>query len=716
MPEDNLQTLLTRVENREIVLPEFQREFTWRKEQSRDLIDSLLKDYPVGSLLIWRTKHPPYLKNMPDFVPDGRIDILLDGQQRLTALYMLTRNAIPPYYSERDIEDAKDPRQLYFNLETADLRYYKKIEMENNPRWVRLTDCFVPGRVDLEEITKQLVDESGDRFGLFTDLMGNYNRLLGILQKKPPVMQVQDDADLLHALTVFDRVNSNGTPLTDADVALAYMCSAWADARRVFKAKLAELSGHGFAFDLTFLIRAMNAVINGRAEYRVLHSNTEDDLRAGWHSLDPLLDYLVNFLRDRAFIYSTDDINTSNVLIPVIGYLAQTGMKFQSEGERRKILYWIYAALFQTRYSGTVDTKLERDLAALDDPSPIDNLIAALREDQGDPTVTPSNLDSRGVVHPLYNMTVIMIRANGGVDWSNGLAMGKPIGKKYSIERHHIFPASFLANSGYDTGKNLIHKKRVHEIANRVPLTKAANMDIFYSAPHEYLPIVENANPGNLSRFMIPMDAELWRVEAYEEFLQERRRLIADRINEFMRGLLEGAKETDAAADRPATIELIRGGESDRVEFKSSLRWNFHAERKDPQIEHASLKTIAAFMNSDGGTLLIGVDPTGSVIGLEADGFPNADRLMLHLSNLIKDRIGTAFLRFVRLSIDAVDGRQVLRVDCQLAVRPAYLKHENDVHLYIRTGPGTDKVPVDAIHDYIEQRFRTGATTAHRSG
>lgn len=80
-----IKRLINKIEHRELVLPEFQREFTWNKDQVKKLIGSFLKDYPTGSLLFWKTDEEIALKNMPDFEFDGRINVLLDGQQRLTA-------------------------------------------------------------------------------------------------------------------------------------------------------------------------------------------------------------------------------------------------------------------------------------------------------------------------------------------------------------------------------------------------------------------------------------------------------------------------------------------------------------------------------------------------------------------------------------------------------------------------------------------------------
>ncbi|MCK4258718.1 MAG: DUF262 domain-containing protein [Halanaerobiales bacterium] len=531
----SVERLIGKIENKELVLPEFQREFTWKKDQSRVLLDSLIKEYPTGSLLIWKTENIPALKNMPDFVPHGRVEVLLDGQQRLTALYMFLIDEIPPYYSNNDIS-GNDPRNLYYNLETTEFKYYKPLEMQNNLRWVRVCDCF-KNNVKLKEIVKKIASEE-ERFETYDCLKANLDKILSIKTIEYPIMYVKESANLKHALTVFDRVNSGGTPLSESDIALAHMCSNWFDTRRVFKEKLKFLKNEGFDFSLTFLIRAMNAVINGRAEYSLLHDVSQNDLRAGWEKLDRLLDFLINFLKDRAYIYSSADLTTYNVLIPIIGYFAQNEPSSISAKKVKKILYWMYAALFLRRYSGSVDQKLEKDLNALKERNPIDALLVILKEDEGEPNITPENLDSRSISHPFYNMSCIVIRSRGGVDWSNGLFLGAPIGNSYRIEKHHIFPKSFLAEAGYDVGNNLIHKKRVNEIANRIPLTRDGNMDIFNHAPEEYLPKVEKKNPGNLEKFMVPMDRELWEVKNYEKFLEDRRRLLAKGINDFMKSLL----------------------------------------------------------------------------------------------------------------------------------------------------------------------------------
>ena len=120
-------------------------------------------------------------------------------------------------------------------------------------------------------------------------------------------------------------------------------------------------------------------------------------------------------------------------------------------------------------------------------------------------------------------------------------------------------------------------------------------------------------------------------------------RTLAKRLTTYLR-----------SKEQISTEEIIRNGENDQVEFKSTLRWNLFANKKDPRLEHASLKTIAAFMNTHGGILLIGVADDGEILDLKSDQFPNHDKLLLHLTKLIKDKIGPTFTSYLHFSIEQI--------------------------------------------------------------
>ena len=350
--------------------------------------------------------------------------------------------------------------------------------MQNDPRWVAVTECFKEDSVDAGSIASQIADGDDDRFELFQQYQNNLEELRNIVSEEFPIMQVDDDSTLQQALTVFDRVNSQGIPLSDADIALAHMVSSWPETRRKFKKKLAELEDAGFNFDLTFLVRAMNAMINQSAEFEHLHDLSATELQTGWENLSRILDYLLNVLRDHAYVYSTGDLNTPYVLIPMIAYLSMTGGELRSARERNRMLYWMYAALIQRRHTRSLDAALRQDMNVLDSDNSLAALVTTLKEEEGDPHVAPENLDMRGIRHPLYNMMRIVIRQQGGIDWRNGIELAQPVGDNYSIQSHHIFPRGQLQEAGYDTGSNHHDKKRVNEIANRVPATRSGNIDI----------------------------------------------------------------------------------------------------------------------------------------------------------------------------------------------------------------------------------------------
>lgn len=136
-----ISTILQSIDAFQLFVPAFQREYVWKREDAKQLIDSLIKEYPTGTMLTWATNNPPELKGKHKYsASQGNVKLLLDGQQRITTLYLLINGEIPPYYQSNEI--LNDTRGLYVNIETMELSYYMKTKMENNPAWQNITDIF----------------------------------------------------------------------------------------------------------------------------------------------------------------------------------------------------------------------------------------------------------------------------------------------------------------------------------------------------------------------------------------------------------------------------------------------------------------------------------------------------------------------------------------------------------------------------------------------
>ena len=161
------------------------------------------------------------------------------------------------------------------------------------------------------------------------------------------------------------------------------------------------------------------------------------------------------------------------------------------------------------------------------------------------------------------------------------------------------------------------------------------------------------------------------------------------------------------STQQTSTKELITKGENEFLEFKSTLRWNLKANRKDTRITHAILKTIAAFLNSEGGTLLVGVSDNGDILGLDSDLFENQDKILLFLTNIIKSQLGTLHIKNLHFHIEQINDKSVLRIDVQGSQEPCYLSTEKMDHFYIRTGPSTTDLRLSKVYEYIKKRFQS---------
>jgi len=256
-----VQQLIDGIQKRDMVLPEFQREYVWSREQAKQLMASLTKDYPVGGMLFWNTDAPPELKNI-DELPDklGTLDVILDGQQRMTTLYLLIMGEIPPYYTENDIEN--DPRKLYFNLEDGDFQYYQASRMKDNPLWLRVVGCFQnEHKINVFAIAKERTDDESEAFELAQSFSENLTRLRQIPQMDFPVQVVPPRATIDDAIDIFARVNSQGTKLTDADLALTHVTGKWPQARREMKDKIANLAQNDLTPVFVPLSKSVQVVI-----------------------------------------------------------------------------------------------------------------------------------------------------------------------------------------------------------------------------------------------------------------------------------------------------------------------------------------------------------------------------------------------------------------------------------------------------------------------
>jgi len=433
-----------------------------------------------------------------------------------------------------------------------------------------------------------------------------------------------------------------------------------------------------------------------------IHEVPQDRLKEGWDNLSIVLDYLVTILPPQAHIHSADDLNTTNVLVPVVVYLSRNNGHFEDQKMMKHFFHWIYAAHTWARYTSQTDQRLDHDISlVIKSSNPCKDLIDAIIDQRGRIEVKPNDFEGRNIQHPLYRMTYILAKANGAIDWSNGSPLSKTVGKFYKVQSHHIFPKSLLYSTLYSEESHL-HKKIVNEIANRAFLTSSSNLGISNDSPVEYLPEIKNKFPEALEKQFIPENPDLWKVENYEDFLSKRRELLANAINEYMQELLH-----ELPVEKEETLEdYIRHGENATVEFKATLRWDIREEKVNKALQKVIAKSIAGFMNTEGGVLLIGILDDGSTFGLENDmktlSRQDKDGFEQALTQTIIDYLGAEHSKYVKIKFDQKDQKDVCIVKIEQSPAPVFLKDKSGKEFYIRAGNSTRPLDLEETHNYID--------------
>jgi hypothetical protein len=150
---------------------------------------------------------------------------------------------------------------------------------------------------------------------------------------------------------------------------------------------------------------------------------------------------------------------------------------------------------------------------------------------------------------------------------------------------------------------------------------------------------------------------------------------------------------------------LIDKGETKTCEFKETLSLDVKTQKKESYIELSAFKTIVAFLNTDGGTLLVGVKDNGAILGIEAEieklHKNSRDKFLLHFKNLLKSKVGQEFYPLVNYDIEAIKDREILKVDCKPSRKACFYDGKD---FYVRTNPATDKLEGPKLLEYISMR------------
>jgi hypothetical protein len=560
-------TLVDMYKRGEMRLPEIQRHYVWRATRVRDLLDSLYRGYPSGSILMWETDEPIPTRDVA--IAQGSTafagrKLLLDGQQRLTSLTAVL-NGEPI-----SVRGRRKPIDILFNLEHPDGPPTDGTDVENDedspvtpddeiaddndepedgeqgiqeklsrrtfvvasrnllsqPQWVSVSEVFRTAN-DAELLERAGIESFKDpRFQKYSDRL----KKLRAIKQYSYVVHVLERAMSYEEVTeIFVRVNSLGAKLRSSDLALAQMTSRWPNLLKQLEEFQDECEQSWFTIDLGQMVRAIVVFATQQCLFRSVASTPVDKLKNGWEHAKEGLRFAINFLRTNAGI-EDESLLSSPMFIHTLAAVSRVKDNRLSSAEQRTLLHWLLVANARGRYSrGSTESLLNEDLAIVFRSGDVAALIDPVKRQFGRLHIEPGDLAGRGVNSPLFSLAYLALKAGGAKDWYSGLGLSLTHqGKLHFIQWHHVIPKSLLKAQGYETGE-------INEIANMAFITGQTNRRISNKQASAYLAdIVAKQGEAALSSQCVPTDPALWTTERYREFLQLRRAELAERMNGFI--------------------------------------------------------------------------------------------------------------------------------------------------------------------------------------
>ena len=739
----SLENLMSNIETGLIGLPDIQRPFVWQNTKVRDLFDSMYRGYPVGYLLFWAN---PQIASFKTIGTDTKqlppAQVIVDGQQRLTSLYAVVKGVpvVRSNYNTERIRIAFNPVEERFEVTSAAIERDRSFIPDISKLWSSDTSIIRFVSDFLEELST-LRDVSAEEAKKIEDAIV---RLQGLLAFQFSALQLSADTDEEAVAEVFVRINSQGKTLNQADFILTLMSVYWDEGRKELEefCRNARQPSSGQATPFNYfiepspdqLLRVAVGLAFKRARlehvYSILRGKDletkefSDERREAqferlrdaqskvlnlqhWHDFMQCL-RAAGYRRGRMVISQTALVYTYTLYL-----IGRTELGVNEYYLRQAIAQWFFMSALTARYTGSPESRMESDLAMLRDVTTPQQFTTRLRQtcnvtltnDYWEQTL-PTELATSAARSPslfAYEAALVLLQAPVLLSKTTVEQMMDPVvsGGVKSIERHHLFPRGYLERIG------IKGRRDINQIANYAYVEWSDNVRISDQAPEEYMPPLKERHTAAELAQMYNYHAlpNGWESMDYSDFLARRRELIAGKIRDgYMR--LTGQSEADDEAP-PINVEsLIASGEGDLVELKSTLRVNLHTGKPDKRMELAVLRTLAGFLNKDGGTLIVGVADDGSPVGLDADGFENEDKMGLHLVNIVNHSMGANVWAYMHTNFDDLDDGRVMVVRCGEAPAPVYVNHGGEVRFYVRTGPSTTQLSVDEATEFISGRFK----------
>lgn len=672
--------LISEIQKGQIKVPKFQRNFVWSLDKTAKLLDSILKSYPIGTFILWETNERLNdIKNIGDLelpaVPEGtKVQYVLDGQQRITSLYAAYLGAKIKKEGEKKVTDYSE---IYVDLDGDVDNNDDQLVVSEQPIGTYITlNEILNFNDNLLEIKENYSDAHFKKIHRYSQTFSTYDFSIILLRKE----------DIDSAIEVFTRINTGGQTLTLFEImsAKTYDEEQEFDMEDNFQKLLDDLADCKYnTISSTVILSTLSLVLskNKECKRKVILQLDKQSIIDIWDEVISAIKDSIEYFRSVYRIPVSALLPYDSLLIPFAYFFYF--QKAKPKGDQLKYLeefFWRMSLSY--RYSSATESKLAQDVKR------IDEILTGVRPSYDDIKV---NLDSpRDLIETSFSAgssyckaVICLLAYHEPKDFqSNGKVILDNSWLKLANSKnyHHFFPKAFLNKNNIGNRNSLVNITLVSADLNKRKI-KAKAPSIYIQ---DFLDENEELPTSLKSHLIDGIDDFGISSDDYSVFLEKRASLIYKELKNRIELKHKEPKKVDELKER------ILNGENEGLELKSTMRYDLREGKVNKKLEFVIAKTISAFLNSEGGDLIIGVEDNGNVLGIEKDlqtlSKKNTDEFELHLRQIIKKYLSESFEKYIKITFPKVDEKIICLVKISKSGKPVFISYEGSESFFVRNG------------------------------
>ena len=763
-----LAQLLDQAARGEMQLPDFQRGWVWDDDHIRSLLASISLSYPIGAVMTLVAGNPDVnfkarvLEGVGSLATPVPETLLLDGQQRLTSLFQALKSRAP--VATRDSRGNELGRHYYASINACiDPVIDREEEGILGVPADRVVRSDFGRRIDLD-LTNRDLEIRAEMFPLeiVLDQRDTMDWQMAYLQSGPgdqpdrvekwkrfqeaiinpfvqyhvPTIDLAKSTPKEAVCQVFEKVNTGGVTLTVFELLTATFAAGDFELRKDWEARRERLTQHDLltAVDGTAFLQIVTLLatyyrrrshmraIPGDDRIPAVSCKRRDVLRLSLEDYRKWADVAerglmraVPFLHSHR-IFQSKDLPYATQLLPlgaIFGWLEEEA-ELYATGQR--LGQWFWCGVLGEMYGGATETRFANDLEDClkwieERGEPVSPRTVQAAQFQAERLLTLRTRNS-AAYKGLYALQMMQ----GSRDFKTGQPIDVHAYMEDAIDIHHIFPRHWCDEHG-------IEPWIANSIVNKTALDAHTTRRIGGNAPSVYLSRIESGDgiePHVLDGFLRTHDIDplALRRDDFAQFFNQR---FESQLRHVERAMGKPVNRRPDRSESPfseggvamdgSVRSLIKSGESGVLEFKSSARRNLYSGAQDQAITWSVVKTIAAFMNTNGGALLVGVDDEGRPVGIEED-YPlvkgrDRDGWELSLTTAVKNALGPVAATDLAVGFCTLDDRTIARIDVRPGAEPVFASRKGEQReiFFARLNNSTEELSGPALLSYQRKHW-----------